>query len=245
MQDPLGHANKTVKYRIVKENLFTEATAGTIILDAASLFLMGGILVYTSLYRKRGRLEDRLFFYMILSNSAMAVSEIISDGLEFTLYPFVQEIMITGYTVLFLSLVVFSYLLFLYVDYLYVPEKSHLRKRKLWFGIPCFLYFVVMIVNLKTGWIFSIDGGNVYRAGFLVERYLLPQLPVLFYLFLSLFLSAKFNKRLAVISLLLIGTALAWELWYREISSTAFTYTLYLVCIHIYVMNHPISEEAS
>ena len=245
VQDPLGHANKTVKYRIVKENLFTEATAGTIILDAASLFLMGGILVYTSRYRKRRRLEDRLFFYMILSNSAMAVSEIISDGLEFTLYPFVKEIMITGYTVLFLSLVVFSYLLFLYVDYLYVPDKSHLRKRKLWFGIPCFLFFVVMIVNLKTGWIFSVEGGNVYRAGFLVERYLLPQLPVLFYLFLSLFLSVKFNKRLAAISLLLIVSALAWELWYREISSTAFTYTLYLVCIHIYVMNHPISEEAS
>ena len=36
---------------------------------------------------------------------------------------------------------------------------------------------------------------------------------------------------------------IGFGIWFREISSTAVTYTLFLICTHIRVMNSPINEE--
>ena len=45
----------------------------SIIMGLASLFILGGMLIYTSLYRKRGNTEDKLFFALILTNIAAAI----------------------------------------------------------------------------------------------------------------------------------------------------------------------------
>ena len=52
-------------------------TAGSLIMDAVSLFFMAGILNYTHLYRKRGRLDDRLYFAMILVNVVVALGALL------------------------------------------------------------------------------------------------------------------------------------------------------------------------
>ena len=153
--------------------------------------------------------------------------------------------MIAGNTVLFISLALFPFLLFVYLDYSADPDRERIRFRKLLFGIPFFLFLIVMILNLQTGWIFSIGEGNVYQSGFLARQYRLPIIPVLFYFLISIIKVARADKHLAGLGLFLIATRLAWEIWYQGISSTSFIFTLFIVCIHIYVMNHPISEEVS
>lgn len=245
VKDPVSQSEKTVSYKIVKGKELSSATAGTITMDLASLFLMGGILVYTSSYRKRDRLEDRLFFYMILCNIAMTVGELLSYALENSILSFTKELMIVGNTVLFISLVLFPLLLFLYLDYSAEPDRNRLRIRKLLFGVPFFLFLIIMILNLKTGWIFSIDEGNVFQSGFLAEQYWLPIILVLFYFLVSIVKVARIDKHMAGLGLFLIAIRLVWEIWYQGISSTSFVFTLFIVCIHIYVMNHPISEEVS
>ncbi len=50
--------------------------AGSIIMDVSSLFFLCGILNYTSLYRKRGRLDDKLFLTMIVVNMIYAAVEL-------------------------------------------------------------------------------------------------------------------------------------------------------------------------
>ena len=102
-----------------------------------------------------------------------------------------------------------------------------------------------MILNLKTGWIFSVGEGNIYQPGFLAKQFWLPIIPVLFYLLFSLIKISRADKHLAGLGLLLIASRLVWEIWYPGISSTSFVFTLFIVCTHIYVMNHPIPEEAS
>ena len=243
--DPVSQSEKTVSYKIVKGRELSSATAGTLIMDVASLFLMVGILIYTSSYRKRNRLEDRLFFQMILCNMAMTAGEALSYALETSTLPFTKELMIAGNTVLFISLALFPFLLFVYLDYSADPDRERIRFRKLLFGIPFFLFLIVMILNLQTGWIFSIGEGNVYQSGFLARQYRLPIIPVLFYFLISIIKVARADKHLAGLGLFLIATRLAWEIWYQGISSTSFIFTLFIVCIHIYVMNHPISEEVS
>lgn len=245
VKDPVSQSEKTVSYKIVKGKELSSATAGTITMDIASLFLMGGILVYTSSYRKRNQLEDRLFFSMILCNIALTIGELLSYTLENSTFPFTKELMIAGNTVLFISLVLFPFLLFVYLDYSAEPDRDRIRIKKLLFGIPFFLFVIIMFLNLKTGWIFSIGEGNMYQPGFLTEQYWLPIIPVLFYLLLSLIEMVRVDKRLAGLGLFLIAIRLVWEIWYQGISSTSFVFTLFIVCIHIYVMNHPISEEAS
>ena len=53
-------------------NSSVESAAG-LILDGVVLFILAGMLIYTSLYRRRGKTEDKLFFVLILTNIAAAV----------------------------------------------------------------------------------------------------------------------------------------------------------------------------
>ena len=245
LKDPIGNTEQTSSFRIVKGREISAGTSGTVILDIASLFMMGGILIYTSLYRRRGGLEDRLFFFLILSNVGMTIGELLSYTLEYSELPFSGWLMIAGNTVFYCSLVFFPYLLAVYLDYHSDPDSTLLRKRKVLLGIPCLLFFLLMLINLKTGWIFSVGRDNIYNSGILTDRFWLPILPVCFYSLVSLVKMAKASWNLAGLSLLLILCRMVWDFWYQAVSSTSFLYTLFLVCIHIYVMNHPIYEEAS
>ena len=112
---------------IVKGKEMSIGTIGTIILLFASILLMGGLLFYTSLYRKRGRLEDRLFFYLILVNIALTAGALLSYLLEYSSVPLARYLMILGNTVYYVALVFFAYLLFVYFDYSSDPEKTRMR----------------------------------------------------------------------------------------------------------------------
>ena len=242
VMDPVGRTEQTVSFRIVKGREISAGSSGTIIMISASLLLMGGTLVYSSARRKRGRLEDRLFLALFLVNIALSVGELLSYLLEYVSLPFVREFMIAGNTVYYICLAGFPYLLLTYIDYRTAPDKLRVRRRKLLYGIPWFLFTAVMLINLKTGWIFSISEENVFQSGLYDELMFIPLVPVWFYLAFSLFKTAGINLRLAAVGVLLIAVRLLWELWYPSISSTAFMYTLILVCIHLYVMNQPVKE---
>ncbi len=245
VKDPVGHSEQTVSFRIVKGREVSAGSMGTIIMICASLLLMGGTLVYSAAYRKSGRLEARLFFTLFLVNIALSVGELLSYLLEYFMSPFVRELMTAGNTVYYICLVAFPYLLLLYIDHCSSPDKSPVRRNKLLYGIPCYVFTIVMILNLKTGWIFSISEDNVFQSGLYDELIFIPLLPVLFYLVLSLLKISRVNLRLAAVGILLIAVRLLWEFWYPSISSTSFIYTLMLVCIHLYLMNRPAKEVAS
>ena len=242
VRDTAGHTDQTVSFRIIKGKKVSSGTAGTIIMILASLLLMGGILIYTAPYRKRRRLEDRLLFKLMLANFALSVGELLSYVLEYTTFAFVKEIMVAGNTVYYIFLTGFPYLLFLYLEYSMVPDKSRIRKKKLLYGIPCFLVVAVMIINLKTGWVFSIGDGNTFIYEVPDKHTYLPVLPAWFYYVLSLIKVHKINKRLTVVGLLLIASKLLLGRWFPSISSTSFNYTLILMCIHLHVINRPINE---
>ena len=100
---------------------------------------------------------------------------------------------------------------------------------------------LVVIINLETGWIFSIRDGNVFQAGRIAK---LMFLPPLFYLLFSLVRIYRVNRLLALLGFFLLATRLALDLWFQSISSTVFIFTLILVCVRLHEMNIPMSEEA-
>ena len=243
VKDPVGHGEHSVSFRIVKGKEISAGTIGTLVMITASLILLGSLLIFTSMYRKRGHLEDRMFFGLILSNLALAVGESLSYLLEFSSSPFTREMMILGNTIFYVFLVFFSYLLLVYLQFGIDPDKARTRKFKLLYGIPCGLVIAVMLFNLKTGWIFTIAEGNVFRPG---PRKLawIPVVPVWFY-FLVMFIKMwRADKRVAMAGVMLIGARLVWDLLLPSVSSISFIFSLMLVAIYLDMMGLPLDKEA-
>ena len=241
VKDPVMQTDHETSFRIIKGKASTVGNAGSIIMDIASLFFMGGLLVYTDLYRKRGRLDDRLFFAMILINMILAVADALTYLMEGSGYTGTRSVMIAGNLVFFTAFEIFPYLYLLYLDYRISRSKEQARRKKLWFGIPCALILIPLLLNPLTGWFFSVNADGIYEPG---PWNSLVFVPVIFYFAVSLFRVRKINVRLVWLGILLIVTRVAWGIWFRDISSTALTYTLFLVCAHIHVMNQPLTEES-
>ena len=215
-------------------------TAGTVILDAASLFLLCGILFYTSLYRKRGRLDDKLFSVMIVVNIIYAFVEWMSYGQEGMKVSFLHGLMIVENTVIYAVMVLFPYLFLLYTDFrVFRDEHQLIRDGKL-YGIPCLVWLVMLAVNLKTGWIFAINESNQFIDGPVDEIVIIP---MLLYVVITLFLVYRIDISLVFLGLLLAIVRILLGVWFRAIDSTSFFFALYLVFAHIHVMNQPLMEE--
>ncbi len=240
VKDPIGDANKTASFQIVKEKSMPDGSAGSIIMDLSSLFFMAGLLLYTAAYRRRGRLDDRLFYAMIIINIALAVADGLTYLVDGSGYAGTRPIMIVGNLVFFSAFEIFPYVYMLYLDYRAYQDKQRVRRIKLLYGIPCCLILILILFNLLTGWIFTVDAEGVYAAGPLND---LVFLPVLFYFVCSLLRVRKINIRLAYLGILILLSRVGWGIWFRDISSTALTYTLFLICTHVHVMNRPLFEE--
>ena len=240
VMDPSGDDDKTVSFRFVKEKDISEGAAGSIIMDITALFFLGGLLVFTSMYRRRGRMDDRLFFALVMINMMLATVELLSYLIEYSSSTFIRELMYMVNTLFYALVEVFPYIFLLYIDYRAYRDGNRIRKIKVPYSIPCILFILVLLINLKTGWIFSISKGNAFVSGSVDE---LVFVPVVFYALISIIKVYKINPRLAFLSFLLILTRVAWDIWYFDISSTAFLYSLVLICAHIHVKVRPVTEE--
>ena len=99
---------------------------------------------------------------------------------------------------------------------------------------------ILLHANLVTGWIYEVDVNGVYQIGPLNG---LVFIPAVFYLIISLFQVRRISVHLVFLGIMLVAVRLIWGIWFRDISSTALTYTLFLVCTHVHVMNQPLLEE--
>ena len=246
VKDPVRRSEQAVSFRIVKGKEISVDTVGTLLMIFASLLVMGRILIHVSIYRKgiRDRRQEKLFFGMILTNALMAVGESLPYLLDYIDLPFAGAIMKAGSTVRYINLVVFPYLLLIYSGCFTDTDAGYTRRTKLLLGIPCFLFTAAVLVNLRTGWLFTVNTENAYVHTLRNMLVLLPLLPVLFYLLLSLVRISRRSKRLTAMIVLLIAARLAGDVCCRNISSTSFVYTMILMCIHLSTENRPLYEEA-
>ncbi|MBR6705853.1 MAG: histidine kinase [Clostridia bacterium] len=240
VDDPMGDRSMSVSFRIVKGNANSIATVGSIIMDAASLFLLTGLLFYTVLYRKRGHADDKMFFALIIINMVLAASDMLTyivDGLG---YAGSRRIMNVGNLIFFTAFEAFPCLFFFYLHYRANRDMVRLKKIIPWALIPYAFAMLLLQVNLMTGWIYNVDINGVYQSG---PWNGLVFIPAVFYLMISLFQVRRISVLLVFLGIMLAAVRLIWGIWFRDISSTALTYTLFLVCTHVHVMNQPLLEE--
>ena len=145
-----------------------------------------------------------------------------------------------NYIILYAALSLFPYFFLLYLDYRLHQDRARLRKIKLWVGIPFFLLFLLLIVNLFSDWLYNIGADSSYHAG---PLRLAVFAPIAIYFIASLPPAYKINPRLVLPGFLLVLARAVGYIWFGDISSVAFTYTVLLICVHIISMNRSIAEE--
>jgi len=240
--DSAGRSFASTSCQIVREKALSEGGYGTIVMDLASLLLLGGILVYTSPFRKRGQINDRLLFAMIVVNIALAAAEMGGYLLEKTAVPFARALMLADRTAFYVLLELFPCLLALYADYASHRQSDRFRRTSLRCGVPLLLFLALLLVNLKTGWLFSVTRDSAFQPGPIQWA---ASVPLLLYFAAALVRAAGIDRRLAVIGVLLIGGRILWDLWYIGISSISFVYALFLVGINLFVLGRTLTRRAA
>ena len=102
------------------------------------------------------------------------------------------------------------------------------------YAVPCIALFVLLVMNLQTGWVFTASETNTYVRGPMDGVIFLP---IAVYLVIGMIKAGKINGRVVFIGALLLTVRLTWDVWQAGIPSTAFIYTLFLLCTHIYAMS--------
>lgn len=151
VSDPVSGMEAKFSFPISKgKNVFLSKT-GSVLMDLFAVLFMVGILVYTSLYRKRGRLEDKLFFGMVLVNMTLSVSNGVSCLLEENTGPGIRELIIAGNIVFFLLLANLEN------RWIFSIGRDSLYERGPYnfviIFVPAFFYLLLTLIRLyKIGW---------------------------------------------------------------------------------------------
>ncbi|MCR5502811.1 MAG: hypothetical protein K6F53_07365 [Lachnospiraceae bacterium] len=214
--------------------------AGTVIVDAAAVFLLLGMIYQTALFRRRGRTDDRIFFWMILTNILLAVCDGLNYSMEGSPNPLAGKLIIAGDTVFTLAFETFSVLLACFVDYRAYKDTKGLKKRSMLYAIPAVVTGILVLVNPFTGILFSMDSGNIYHFGDWYNLIFVAPVIMAIIVFLLLW---KTDRFMAVFFVAMIGIRLIAGVIVRGISLTGFFFALVLAYTHIRIMNHAFYEE--
>ena len=239
VKDPVGHTDKTVSFIIEKGGDMPAGTVVSVILDSMALLFLIGIMTYTSLYRKRGLLHDRLYTVMLLINMAICIGDGLAYLVEGSVVQLASPVMTAGNMICFGGVNAISFMYLLYVEYCNDRNLERLRKIVLPYSIPFLLIIVLLLFNLQTGWLFSVNDKGMYVSG---PWSIIVCLPVAFYFLMVSIRGHRMGARMIILVLVLLATRVLWDLWEVEVSSTAFVFTLLLMCLHIHAMNRLLCE---
>ena len=146
----------------------TTENIATLFIDGSTFFLLGGILTQTSVMRKRGRMDDRLFFSMIILDMVFALADIVTYLADGKNFPGARILNMGGVTVSYIALVL---ILMIWLHYTMVRFKNvtaaEAVKTRLWLFIPGFVTELLLLVNIFAGFIFNVDETNTYHYGVL------------------------------------------------------------------------------
>ncbi|MBR4513836.1 MAG: hypothetical protein IKO61_02990 [Lachnospiraceae bacterium] len=128
-----------------------------ILLDIIALFFICGMLIYTRVYRKRGRLCDKLFFVMLILNAAMAVSDAAISLLNQSSVSCTGILVRIFGTLLYLTITFECYAYVLYLMSLLVKGETVVGKYYKPAAVPALVMTILIIANIFGEFIFYVD----------------------------------------------------------------------------------------
>ena len=218
--------------------LYYSSIANILIDITAFLYLMG-IIVCTRIYRKRGRLSDKVFFAALILDMILAVSDIM---LIACCGHTAAGVMFFGSIQMILTAVM-GFITVLYLTGFQPSGEELIKKRWKIYAIPAVIMAVLVVINLFTDVLFFIDPlEQDYLFGSVYE---LIYVTIAVYTIIAFVILWRVSKRgmIALILLLAAGTLLSTV--YYDINTMVFDYAVLLSYMLVGSMNRAFHEEES
>ncbi len=217
----------------------SELHLASLLMDCAAFFLLLGTMVHTTVYRHRGRTEDRLFFASLVLTMIMGISDgmtYILDSSEFTHAYIVSYVFNDVFYFAFESVCALVCLFLVQRVW-----KNLTWKKGFLLFLPALGMNIMFVANHFLRFLFDVDPAtNMY---FSTELYPLIFIGPAFYGVLALILIIKIDKGVCWLYALLILLRVFLGHFMRDVSSTALVFAIGLVFAHIHVMDEPFYEE--
>ena len=218
----------------------SELHMASILMDIAALLLLFGTIIHTSIYRKRGRVDDRLFFILIVITAIMSVADAITYVLDGGRVPGGVVTSIFCNNIYFITFELFCGVLAVYLDYrAYADHHSPVRSAVIM--LVSVVMVALIVLNNSGKFLFWVDPvTNQY--------YQYPMYPIVFlgpaiYAVLVLLYIIKIDVKVAWLYILLVLIRLMFGQLTRGVSSTALIFAIGLAFIHIHYMRLPFYDE--
>ena len=215
----------------------------TLILDIGTIIMLIGLMMVTNVLRRRGRDDDKLFYYMLVVGIILSIGDIIGYLTEGKSFYGVRFVQLFGMELFYMSYILISMLWMQYTRARfgeYRGDEENLPAKNYYY-YPALLTLALVVVNFTTGWMFSVDEDNVYQYGPIYAVLHIVFFSYIIYGFVKMvrYRSANNNRRLIPlwIYLLPIIVGLIVTFGLRGISMTPAGVMLSIVFTHLGSMN--------
>ncbi|MCR5599591.1 MAG: GGDEF domain-containing protein [Ruminococcus sp.] len=130
--------------------------------NSIGVIMMIVLQISSYLVRQRRLPSDRIFTVMIIVTSAGCATETISFMVDGRTFQGAHTISVITCTLLYALNVTLSFLWCIYVDLRLYKQESRLKKYYKWLAVPTLILIASLIPNIRFGYLFSFDAGNVY-----------------------------------------------------------------------------------
>lgn len=220
---------------------FSYTATATVILDIIACFLLLGLMQCTKIYRERGKLLDRIFFAMLISDMLMAGFDIAVEVFNNEKEVFYHIVTILCASVMTLVFELLGFLIAQYLCCLLPQGEDIVKKNFKVFSIPLVASAAMVVLNLFSGFLFRVDPSTgQYMHG---PAYNLIFIPTLIYAVIGVFVLWKVNRLGIILFLMLLISRIVMEILFTSVSSTPLILSVVLIYMLVANMNRAFHGE--
>ncbi len=214
---------------------------GTIVMDAAAVFLLLGVWVNTTIYRKRGHFDDVMYAQLIIMTIIMSISDACTYVIDGGTMPHGAIVNLICNYIFFNSFELICGMFIVYLDYRVHRNLDITKKRKWLIMIPTFAMNLLFVANIFFRFIFWVDTSTC-------EYFQYPLYPLIFigpaiYALWGLYYLFRINYKVIWLYVLLLAIRVFLGNILQGVSSTGIIFSMGLVFVHIQYMRLPFYEK--
>ena len=141
----------------------SDRNLASLFMDGAAIFLLVGMIVNTTIYRKRGNTTDKLFFSILICNIVNAACDIavaIANGESF---PGAKPINLIGESLYYITMGIYAEILVLYQVHRLHRDLARTRKVSHIIMIPIIVVELMYLIGVPNGLFITVDEENYYH----------------------------------------------------------------------------------
>ncbi len=219
----------------------TDRNFASLFMNGATIFILIGIMINTSMYRRRGRADDKLFFAMLITDILIAVTDSLVAVANKKSFSGAELMNIISYSLFYILEAVFAYEVVMYLAHRLHGDEKRTNKLAIPLGAPVLAIMLMYLIGIPHGYFIGVNDDNSY---YYAKLYILPVAIMLVYVvaaFVMAFIYRIRNKtgKHTALWLYLIPIAACGVIPFLlgGISLTAISLAVILAFMHMGTMN--------